>query len=238
MSWLAGALLERPPGPKYTGALSFAELCPTAPLPKVATLAKWRRQLPSDLHLGLRAPSALWGGAAIFPSGDAQTSAVTWIADGASALGAAFVVLSTGSRLTTGQRDRDRLAAIVEAVGERLDAPIVWLPGGLWELSQAQRFARKIGAVCGLDGTDPAVAAPGDAPSAALVYTFLKAEGVRHSFPPSALAEHVARVAAHSPTRAFTTIASRRSFDEAKTLQRLFDEHPAHSRESDGEDSA
>ncbi len=34
MQLLAGALMERPPGPKYTAELRFAELEPQTPLPK------------------------------------------------------------------------------------------------------------------------------------------------------------------------------------------------------------
>ena len=52
---LAGATLERPPGPKYVASLPYAELTFPSSWPKLATLAKWRKTAPG-LELGVVAP--------------------------------------------------------------------------------------------------------------------------------------------------------------------------------------
>ena len=227
MSWFAGTLLERPPGPKYAKVLTYAELCPATPLPKPKTLTKWRRQLSQGFHLSLRAPSTLWR-ADDKSADDSLKSSIAWLAESADALRASLVVLPTGSMFTTGQRDRERLAELVEKLGSRLDAPIVWLPGGLWEPVQALRFAGKIGAVCGVDGIDVIAQRTAEPATTGTtqdtVYTFFDAKGARRSFPPSVLAEHVEQISTAGPSRVFTTIASHRSFDEAKSLQQMFDE--------------
>ena len=60
MQLLAGALLERPPGPKYTSELGFAELTLTGQLPKAQTLTKWRAGLPESFRVALRIPRSCW----------------------------------------------------------------------------------------------------------------------------------------------------------------------------------
>ena len=50
MALLAGASVERPPGAKYTAELRFAELAPSAPLPKPSTLRRWRHDLPEGFE--------------------------------------------------------------------------------------------------------------------------------------------------------------------------------------------
>ena len=49
-----------------------------------------------------------------------------------------FAVLTTGADVTTGQRDRDLLAAWVESW--TAPAELVWHPAGLWDPELAQLF--------------------------------------------------------------------------------------------------
>ncbi len=91
MELLAGALLERPPGPKYTSELRFAELAPQSPLPKPGTLAKWRQKLPDGFELALRAPETSWQS----PDGPLRPSreldaGIRWLSEAADALQASM----------------------------------------------------------------------------------------------------------------------------------------------------
>ena len=52
----AGALLERAPGPRYFARLHFAEVALRAPLPRPATLTRWRSALPEGFVLSIVAP--------------------------------------------------------------------------------------------------------------------------------------------------------------------------------------
>ena len=103
MELLAGASLERPPGPKYTAELRFAELAPTGRLPKLGTLRRWRQALPDGFELAFRAPEPCWHppeGA--LRQGPELDDGLKWLSEAASALDATFVVVATGASITTG----------------------------------------------------------------------------------------------------------------------------------------
>ncbi len=218
MQLLAGALLERPPGPKYTAELGFAELAPQNPLPKPGTLAKWRKGLPEGFELGLRAPEAAWNP----PSGPLRPGAaldegVSWLLEASDALAASILVVATGPTVTTGARDRDRLRAYFERFPQRDGLTIVWRPTGLWEAETVESMARSLGITGGFD----AVADP--PPHAKVVYGSLRAEGLRRSFSHAQLLEVLDKLQDSDAERAYVTLDSPQSFREARLLQALFE---------------
>ncbi len=216
MELLAGALLERPPGPKYTSELRFAELCPQAPLPKPGTLAKWRQRLPEGFELALRAPEASWQspGGPLRPSSELDAG-LKWLSEAADALQASMVVISTSAAVTTGARDRERLREYFARIPRAEGRLIVWKPKGLWEAETLQIMASALSVVGGFDAIDD------PAPDADVVYASLLAEGLRRSFSHAQLLEVLDKLRSSAASRAFVTIASRQSFREARLLQAL-----------------
>jgi uncharacterized protein YecE (DUF72 family) len=216
MKLLAGALLERPPGPKYTSELRFAELGPQAPLPKPGTLAKWRQKLPDGFEVALRAPDACWKspGGPLRPS-DELEAGIRWLSEAADALEASIVVISTGAEVTTGARDRERLRAYFARIPQADGRLVVWKSAGLWEPEATQVMARSLGVVGGFDGVDDPV------PDTDVVYASLPAAGLRRSFSQAQLLEVLGKLEHSSASRAFVTVESGQSFREARLLQAL-----------------
>ncbi len=216
MQLFAGALLDRPPGPKYLSELRFAELALKAPLPKASTLAKWRQNLPEVFEIGLRAPEECWRTeSGPLREGDEIEAALGWLDEAADALRASMLVFVTGAAITTGARDRDRLRRYFERVPRKANRMIVWRPTGLWEPEAAQPMARELDLIAGFDAVDDPVP-PGD-----VVYGTLVAEGLRRSFSHSQLLEVSEKLRDSEASRAFISIDSPRSFREASSLQML-----------------
>ncbi|MGB5701686.1 MAG: hypothetical protein WBM48_02620 [Polyangiales bacterium] len=216
MELLAGALLERPPGPKYSSELAFAELAPQNPLPKPGTLAKWRKGLPDGFELGLRAPESTWNP----PDGPLRTGAaldegVSWLSEASEALGASILVVATGPTVTTGARDRNRLRAYFDRLPRRDGLTIVWRPTGLWEPETVQSMARSLGISGGFDAVNDPV------PEGGVVYGSLLAEGLRRSFSHAQLIDVLDKLRASDVDRAYVSVDSPQSFREARLLQAL-----------------
>jgi hypothetical protein len=209
----AGAVLDRAPGPKYLAALDFAEISLRDPLPKPATIAGWRGSFPAELTTSLVVPPAARGsGTGPLRFDDAMEKAFAWTVEAAAALGARFVVLPTGGELTTGQRDRDLLAAWIERFGQK-DRRIVWHPSGLWEAEHAQPFAAKLGVILAFDPLEEE-----EPPSEEPAYARLRAVGMRTRFNESLLMA-VAEVL--EGREAYVAIESPSSFREASKLAEL-----------------
>ena len=216
MNLLAGALLQRPPGPKYVSALRYAELAPIAPLPKPTTLARWRRELPPRFQLGLRAPEACWRSpdGPLRPNGELERG-LRWLSEAADALEASLVVIATGPAVTTGARDRERLRDYFARVPRAEGRMVVWRPTGLWEPESLQNMADSLSVVGGFDAIDDPV------PDADVLYASLRAEGLRRSFSHAQLLEVVDKLEHSSAVRTFVSIESGQSGREAKLLQSL-----------------
>ncbi len=216
MELLAGALLERPPGPKYTAELRFAELAPQSPLPKPGTLAKWRQKLPDGFELALRAPDTCWQSPAgpLRPSSELD-AALTWLSDAADALQASMVVVTTGREVTTGARDRERLREYFGRLPRVEGQIITWKPAGLWEPDTVQAMARELSVVGGFDAIDD------PAPDGDVLYSSLIAEGLRRSFSHALLLDVYDKLRTSRASRAFVTLESGQSFREARLLQGL-----------------
>lgn len=213
-----GALLERPPGSKYLEALRFCELAFPGPTPKAGTLRKWAADLPDDLALGLVVPQAARRsekGPLRFD--DAMQAAFDATAEAADALRARFVVLPTGSDLTTGQRDRDLVAGWVERWPAQEGRDLVWHPSGLWDRELAIPFARKLGVIWGFD---PLQSAP---PPSTLLYARLRAIGQRQRFTETLILDLLETLLASGAEDAYVSIESERSFREARRLREIAD---------------
>ena len=216
MELLAGALLERPPGPKYTSELRFAELAPQSPLPKPGTLAKWRQKLPEGFELGLRAPDACWQSpeGPLRPSRDLDAG-LRWLSEAADALEASMIVVATGATVTTGARDRERLREYFGRLPRAEGRLVVWRPTGLWEPETVHAMAKVLSVVGGFDPIeDPA-------PDADVLYSSLLAEGFRRSFSHALLLDVLDKLQSSGASRAFVTVESGQSFREARLLQAL-----------------
>jgi len=216
MQLLAGALLERPPGPKYTAALRFAELAPRAPLPKPGTLANWRRKLPDGFELALRAPDPCWRA----PDGPLRPSkeldaGLLWLSEAAEALEASMLVIATSAAVTTGARDRQRLGDYFARIPRTEGRIVAWKPTGLWEPAAVQAMARRLSVLGGIDAIGDPV------PRVEVVYATLLAEGLRRSFSHAQLLDVCDKLQGAAASRAYVTIESPQSFREASLLQAL-----------------
>jgi uncharacterized protein YecE (DUF72 family) len=212
-----GAQLERAPGPRYVARLQFAEIALRAPLPRAATLGRWRATLPEGFALALVAPkSSVVSAKGPLRFDDALETGFAWLCAAADALAAQFVVIPTPASLTTGQRDRDLLAAYVERL--RAHAPgrtVVWSPTGLWEPDTAQEFAARLGIVCAFDPLET------PAPSVPVAYARLEAIGGRQRFGDPVLRDLADILDASEAGDIYLAIASPQSFQQATRLAQI-----------------
>jgi uncharacterized protein YecE (DUF72 family) len=212
-----GALLERAPGPRYLARLHFAEVALRAPLPRPATLTRWRSALPEGFVLSIVAPkTSVVSAKGPLRFDDALEAGLNWLRASADALKAQFVVVPTPASLTTGQRDRDLLAAYVERL--RAGAPdrkIVWAPTGLWEPDAAQIFAARLGILCAFDPLEAT------APDGPIIYGRLEAMGGRQRFTDPLLRDASELLDASEATDAYIAIASPQSFQQASRLAQI-----------------
>jgi uncharacterized protein YecE (DUF72 family) len=216
MQLLSGALLERPPGPKYTAELGFAEFAPQNPLPKPSTLTKWRKALPEGFEVALRAPEAAWNSLeGPLRAGAALDAGLQWLGGAVAALEPSLLVIPTGATITTGARDRQRLRDYFSRLPRPDGLTIVWRPTGLWEPDAVQSMAKTLSAVGGFDAVDDPV------PDAPLVYGALLAEGLRRSFSHAQLLDVADKLQRSGAERAYVTVDSPQSFREARLLRAI-----------------
>ncbi|MBK8172443.1 MAG: hypothetical protein IPK60_19170 [Sandaracinaceae bacterium] len=228
----AGAQLDRAPGPQYKRALQFAEIALRAPLPKAGTLGKWRENISESFAISLVAPkSSVSGSLGPMRFDSILGTNVKWLDDAATALRARFIVIPTGADLTTGQRDRDLLAAYVDKLRKKdsTKRDIVWAPTGLWEPPAASKQAERLGILYAFDPIDAPV------PVGERVYARLTAFGARSRFNENMLREVLEAVAEDDIKEAFIAIESPRSFKEASRLQQLANDENEDTFDDDDE---
>ena len=212
-----GAILERPPGPKYTATLRFAELAPRAPLPRPSTLAKVRAAAPPDFVFALRAPrSSMVSSRGALRFDDQLEGALQWLVNATEALQAKAVVFNTPAELTPGARSRELFAEYVRRLPVVENRHYVWLPQGLWEPSDAQTLCGELGLCYGFDPLEARAVRASNA-----VYATLRALGHRASFSPAALSDALATTLQHQPQTVFMCVDAERGFDVARRLQAL-----------------
>ena len=216
-----GAVLQRPPARRYVDALRFAELSPTAPLPRPTTLRRWRASLPEDFVVALRVPpEAIFTARGPLRLGDeGLDEALRWVGEAADALQAALLVVPTGAAVRTGQRDRRRLADYFERLRET-GRTVVWAPDGLWRADLACREAERLGVVAAVDPFEDPV------PPGGVAYLRLKALGARPRFSEGMLLDLADALEQTSDTECFAVFESPRAFREARRLAALLGEQP------------
>lgn len=213
----AGATLERPPGPTYLERLHFAEITVPEPVPKPATMGRWASSIEGEITLSLVVPrAAIVGAAGPLRFDDAMEDALSRCIEGAEALGARFVVLPTGGAVTTGQRDRDLIAAWLERWPASERRRLVWHPTGLWDPEIAAPFARRLGVMHAIDPLEHEI--PAGAPQ---LYARLRAIGLRSRFSETLLLEALDAIEQASVEEAWVAIDSPKSFREAVRMTEL-----------------
>lgn len=211
-----GALLDRAPGPKYVGALAFAELAFRAPLPKPKALAQMRKQLPEGFVIALRAPrecvvSSL-GALRVTP--ELETS-LNWLLAAADACAARAVLIPTPADFTPGARSRDLLREFVARLPRSPDRHYVWMPSGVWEVHETQTIAAELGIVCGFDPLEA------KRPVGPIAYGTLRAMGHRTNFSPAALGDALSTLITAETREVFLSIDADRAFDVARRARQL-----------------
>ncbi|MET0339809.1 MAG: hypothetical protein ABW252_02360 [Polyangiales bacterium] len=233
----AGCLLERVPSAKALARLPFFELAPRPPLPSLATLARIKKQAPAWPQVSLVAPRSTW----LTPQGAMRPgpeldAGLDWIKRASDILASFAIVLATGAELSTGGRDRERLAAFLDKL-RPTGRTLVIAPRGLWEPEHAAPFAAEHGAVYGFDPLEH------DAPEGALVYARVRPMGARPRLTEGHIAQIAERIVAAGAERAYIGIesdqcsrAAKRLLAQVQELDELPDEDEDDEDESDDDE--
>lgn len=218
---ISGALLDRMPGPTYLAELRFFELALPNALPRPATVATWKAELPNECSIAVVAPTAcISSEKGPMRLDEFLETSLERLRATATALGARFLIVPTGRELSTGQRDRDLIRAYLEHV--RGQWTVVWSPRGLWEPPSAERFCNELGVLYGFDALDRAAY-----PSGTTLYGRGRGVGMMSHLSEGVLMNVVERVAATGTDTCHVAIESDRSFREATRLKALWAEATA-----------
>lgn len=210
---VAGSILDRVPGRKYSSALSFAELALRAPLPRAPTLRAWRKELPADFAVALRAPKdAVVSARGPLRIDAALESSLAWVLEAAQALEARAVVFTTPADFAPGARARELLTAYVARLPRVAKRHYVWAPRGVWEPEDADPLCAELGLLRAFDPLETA------RPAGRAIYAELRALGHRKSFSHSVLQDALDMLSAQPFDEAFVSIDAERSFEIAKRL--------------------
>lgn len=207
-----GTSVDRRPGPKYCASLNFAEISFSGPPPKPATLKRWKSELPKQFSLSLVAPfGAIHSADGALLRDEALAEGAKWLVSSARALGASFVVLPTSAHITPGQRDRQRLQRVFDAVSSP-KYTLYWQPSGLWEIPSAIHFTRDSDVQIACDPLQP------DVPPNSVGYARLRAIGGRSRFGEGVLYDLADRLSYLGKPVTQVAIQSEQSFREARRL--------------------
>lgn len=194
---------------------------PSAGVPSMATLRRWRKGVPPHFAFSVLASPAL---ASLRP-GEALEQGRANAKAFADVLQARCVLLSTPPAVTPSALWRDRLARVTEGFLRDVTS-LVWEPHGVWEVDDAAVLARKLGIVLAVDAArDPVPAGP-------VAYVRLRALGETRSFGPSALGRVVEAIGARRD--AFVVLETDGALAECKLLRRLAQEPDATNRKPGG----
>jgi len=210
-----GTSLERPPQKGYTNHLRFAELTPRSPRPRPATLARWARDLPEGFATSLVLPLDLCAGdKGWLALGGEEDAAFNWIEAATLALKPVAVVVTTGRELTTGKRDRDRLAHYFGRM-KTPGAHRVWSPAGLWEGEAFYRMAERLEV---LPAVDPLSVSPRPAQT---LYAQVRGMGERSRLGEGLLLDLLDRVDATGAEEVMLSFSSKGAHRQARRLLEL-----------------
>jgi hypothetical protein len=216
----AGCVLERLPPLTARKAIKYFEYAPREPLPKFATLARFRKQWGEGVQVALVVPKHLFvTPKGPFREGPELDAGLDWVKRVTDILGAFAIVVAPGNLLSPGGRDRELLRSYVQRLA-LTKRQIVVAPRGLWEAETAAEFAEEVGALYGFDPLED------DAPGGALAYARVKPMGARPRLTDGHLLQILQRGRAGGATELLVSIESEDAYRSMKRLQNLAAELP------------
>ncbi|MDH5672869.1 MAG: hypothetical protein OEZ06_12015 [Myxococcales bacterium] len=211
---LAGALVDRMPGPRYETSLNFAELALRDPLPKVATLRRQRAELGDGFRLALLAPrAAIVGARGPLRFDDGLKAGLEWLQRALDATRATVLVVPTPADLMPGARARDLLESYLQRLPRAEGLMTVWAPRGPWHPEDAAQLAAALGLILAFD---PLV---DERPPGPAVYARLKALGARRRYAEADFEAIAETVCSEPVSRGYVAVDAERSFEQACRLQ-------------------
>jgi len=176
--------------------------------PSIATLRKWRREVPPHFTFSVVAPPAL----SRLKPGDALEREVVAARAAIDALQARLFLLRTPPEVTPGQVWRDRMQKLLERF-PRDATHVAWEPSGVWELDEAALTAKRWGVVLVVD------AARDPVPPGTVAYVRLPALGETRSYGTAALERVLTAVGARRD--AYVVFETDSALAEAKRLRSI-----------------
>jgi uncharacterized protein YecE (DUF72 family) len=176
--------------------------------PTLATLRRWRKQVPPPFDFAVVAGPEL-SKVKMTPAAEKELDAARAAMD---ALQARCFVLRTATDVTPAAVWRDRIGKIFE----RFPADVthkVWEPSGVWEIDDAAAQAKSWGAIVAVDAAREPV------PVGPVAYVRLRAIGETRSFSPTALERVVRAVGARREV--FAVLETDSALAEGKRLRQL-----------------
>jgi hypothetical protein len=214
----AGGTLTRLPNSKTAAALRFFEYAPKPPLPTLATLARFGKQLSDRTRCALVGPRSTWlTSKGPMRPGPELEAGIDWLKRASDILRARAIVLPTGAELSTGDRDRALLASFVERLKET-GRPIVVAPRGLWEAEHGSAFAQATGCIYGFDPLED------DAPAGDLLYARVRPMGARPRLTDGHLAQIAERLLQARAELTYVAIESEQAPRDARRLAKMLSE--------------
>ncbi len=181
---------------------------PSAAVPSLATLRRWRRSVPPHFDFAVVAGPHL----SRVKAGEAADRELEAARAAIDALQARCFVLRTPIEVTPGQVWRDRVARIVDRIPHDV-THFVWEPSGVWEESEAAAQAKTWGIVLAVDPAREPV------PQGPVAYLRLRALGETRSFGPVVLERIVRAVGARRDV--FVVVETDSALVEAKRLRQI-----------------
>ena len=224
---------------RYFAELSYLELSAlfAGPL-KPSLLAKWASVAP-ERTIGIVAPFPLThrrppAGTKLWPH-DATTGEfrdsplakepLTALKAAVDQLKAACVVFRSPESFSPSAANRDQLKRFFSELD--LGAPLVWVPGGLWQVRTAVKLAGELGVTCAFD---PMVREPGEPPEvhydleADSLYLRIETAGRSGAMRPEKLDELADLVMSYVDRELTVAFATPERWVDARNLKKLLDE--------------
>lgn len=180
----------------------------TSTAPSLATLRKYRKEVPPTFEFSLILPPVL----STPRPGPALDAALASATEAINALGARCVVLRTSLEVTPSQLWRSRVGALIERLPRDVTT-VAWEPSGLWEAEDVAAQAEAWKVVPVVDAIQDGV------PRGSVAYLRLRALGEIRNFGPTVLERVVAAIGDRRD--AYIVFETAKALDEAKALRRI-----------------
>lgn len=164
---------------RYAEKFDLLEVRPVdTPLPRVAKLRQWRKEVPPAFVFSVVVPSSI----AELKPGPKLEEALAKTLEAAEALQARCLVITTPPSVTPTTTNKKRLAELVSRLPNDA-ATIGWEPRGIWDPIEAAALARELGISLIVD------AAQETPPRGAVMYTRLRGIGVQSRIGPTTIGQ-------------------------------------------------